>query len=224
MIAAWTCPGPAGPVSEHAIAFDSDRSHRLLVVPALFEEANRTRRMLIEAMRRLDAAGIDSFLPDLPGCNESTQDFAAQSLSAWRSGMEAAAKHFAATHVLAVRGGALVFPNRLPGWVYEPAKGQTILRQLVRARTIAAREAGRTEDSASLIAKGKEHGLELAGYRCGAALIAGLESAVPQDEGQRTLRQSELESGAGLWLRSEPGDAPEQSAALARIVAEEIAA
>lgn len=223
MIAAWTCPGPAGPASEYAFAIDRQRPLRLLVVPALFEEANRTRRMVTQAMRLLDAAGIDSFLPDLPGCNESPQDFAAQSLSAWRGAMDAAAREFAATHVLAIRGGALVFPNRLPGLVYEPVKGQSILRQLVRARILAAREAGRQEDSESLVSEGKERGLELAGYRCGAALIAGLESAVPEDEGQRVVRQAEL-PGAGLWLRSEPSDSPGQSEALARIVAAEIGA
>lgn len=224
MITEWACPGPSGPVSEYAFVLDRERTQRLLVVPPLFEEANRMRRMLAETMRALDAAGVDSFLPDLPGCNESGQDFSAQSLSAWRGAMDAAAIHFAATHVLAVRGGALVFPNRLPGWVYEPVKGQTILRQLVRARTIAAREAGREEDGASLLARGREHGLDLAGYRCGAALIAGLEGALPQDEGQRTLLQRELEGGAGLWLRSEPGEAPGQSTVLARIIATEIGA
>ncbi|MDE2561641.1 MAG: hypothetical protein KGL48_05270 [Sphingomonadales bacterium] len=223
MIAAWTCPGPAGPSREYALAIDRQRPLRLLVVPALFEEANRTRRMLAEMMRRLDAAEIDSFLPDLPGCNESTQDFATQSLSAWRGAMEAAAREFAATHVLAIRGGALVPPDRLPGVVYEPLKGQSILRQLIRARILASREAGRQEEGKGLVAEGKEHGLELAGYRCGALLIAGLESAVAQDEGRRVVCQAEL-PGAGLWLRSEPGESPGQSEALAKIIAAEIGA
>jgi len=31
------------------------------------------RRFTVEVMRRLDNAGIDSFLPDLPGGNESSQ-------------------------------------------------------------------------------------------------------------------------------------------------------
>jgi alpha-beta hydrolase superfamily lysophospholipase len=115
VFADWPCPGPEGPASEQALAFDRDRAHRLLIVPALFEEANRTRRFLVETMRRLDAAGIDSFLPDLPGCNESPQDFAAQSLHAWRTAMMAQARAFRRTHVLAVRGGALVFPDLAAG-------------------------------------------------------------------------------------------------------------
>lgn len=227
MLASWPCPGPAGIADELATAFDRGRSARLLIVPALFEEMNRTRRFLTETQRRLDAAGVDTFLPDLPGCNESLLAFSAQSLGSWRDAMADAARHFRATHVLAVRGGALVFPAALPGWVLEPVKGASILRQLLRARVLAAREAGLTADSADLLETGRVRGLELAGYRLGAALVAGLDAAVPEDamsedRGQRVIRQSELGTGA-LWLRSEPGEDPAQSAALAAIIAAEIA-
>jgi len=223
MIASWPCSGSAGTVNEAALVFDRARAHRLLIVPPLFEEMNRTRRLLVEIMRQLDAAGIDCFLPDLPGCNESLQSFEAQSLTSWRSAMAYAAQHFGVTHMLAVRGGALVCPAALPGWLYEPAKGASLLRQLLRARIVAAREQGIAEDSAALIAQGRKDGLELAGYRFGAALIAGLETAEPITTGQREIRQSELEGGA-LWLRSEPDDNPAQAEGLARIIAHDIAA
>ena len=227
MLATWPCPGPTGLLEEAAVAFDRGRAARLLIVPALFEEMNRTRRFLTQTQRALDAegdtGGIDSFLPDLPGCNESPQDFSAQSLGSWRDAMLAAARHFAATHVLALRGGALIFPTMLPGWVLEPVKGASILRQVLRARVLSAREAGLAEDSAELLEQGRHHGLELAGYRLGAALVTGLDAAVPEDEGQRVIRQTELGAGA-LWLRSEPGEDPAQSEALARIIATEIAA
>jgi hypothetical protein len=142
--------------------------------------------------------------------------------------MKLAAQHFRASHVLAVRGGALVLPTALPGWVLEPVKGAAILRQLLRARVLAAREAGLAENSAELLEQGREHGLDLAGYRLGAALVAGLDAAEPDDamfeaRGQRMIRQADLGGGA-LWLRSEPGDDPAQAAALARIIAEGIAA
>lgn len=223
MLATWPCPGPAGLLDEAAVAFDRGRAARLLIVPPLFEEMNRTRRFVIETQRALDAVGIDSFLPDLPGCNENLQDFSAQSLGSWRDAMLAAARHFAATHVLALRGGALVLPASLPGWVLEPVKGASILRQLLRARVLSAREAGLAEDSAALLEQGRDEGLELAGYKLGAALVADLDAAVPEAERQRIIRQSELGAGA-LWLRSEPGEDPAQSAALARIIAAEIAA
>lgn len=228
MIAAWPCSGPSGSgqssqCEEYALAFDRGRDRRVLIVPALCDEANRLRRMLADAMRLLDTAGIDTFLPDLPGCNESMQSFTAQSLHSWRLAMEQAAQHFGVSHVLAVRGGALVYPASLPGWVLEPAKGPSILRQMVRARTIAAREAGRHEDSAALLEQGRTDGLELAGYRCGASLIAGLQDALPQIEGQRIITQAEL-GGGGLWLRAEPAAAPEQSAALAKLIAGDLGA
>lgn len=220
MPATWPCPGPSGIADEYAVVFDRGRAGRLLIVPPLFEEMNRTRRMLIETQRELDGIGVDSMLPDLPGCNESGQAFSAQSLGSWRGAMAAAARHFAATQVLAVRGGALVFPTSLPGWVLEPQKGGSILRQFLRARVLSAKEAGREENSTDLLEHGRNHGLELAGYRLSAALVAGLDAAVPQDEGQRVLRQSDL-GGSALWLRSEPGEDMAQSAALARIIAAE---
>lgn len=222
MPATWPCPGPAGIADEHAVAFDRRRAVRVLIVPPLFEEMNRTRHMLIETQRLLDDLGVDSMLPDLPGCNESPQAFCAQSLGSWRDAMMAAARHFAATHVLAVRGGALVFPTQLPGWVLEPQKGAAILRQLLRARVLSAKESGREESSAELLEEGRNRGLELAGYRLSAALVAGLDAAVPEDEGQRVIRQAEL-GGSALWLRSEPGEDPAQSAALARLIAAEAA-
>jgi hypothetical protein len=220
MPATWPCPGPSGIADEYAVLFDRARAVRLLIVPPLFEEMNRTRRMLVETQRQLDGLGVDSMLPDLPGCNESGQAFSAQSLGSWRDAMTTAARHFSATHVLAVRGGALVFPTNLPGWVLEPQKGGSILRQLLRARVLAAKEAGREESSADLLEQGRNKGLELAGYRLSAALVAGLDAAVPQDEGQRVIRQSDL-GGSALWLRSEPGEDPAQSAMLARLIAEE---
>ena len=66
MIARWPCPGPDGPSDEYAFCIDRDRQRRVLVVPALFEEANRTRRMLVETIRRLDQAGIDAFVNKRP--------------------------------------------------------------------------------------------------------------------------------------------------------------
>ena len=195
----------------------------MLIVPPLFEEMNRTRRFLVDTMRALDIHGIDSFLPDLPGTNESGQAFSGQSLHTWRSAMVAAARHFGASHVLALRGGVLVFPNTLPGWVVEPVSGASLLRRMLRAGVIAAREAGDHRDSADLLETGRTEGLRLAGFDFSPALIAGLDGARPLDEGQRKVRQSEL-GGAALWLRAEPGEDPAQSARLAAVIHAGIAA
>ena len=222
----WLLPRADDPCAhEYAFGFrrigpESLLPKCLLILPALFEEANRTRRMLVETMRELHAYGPDVVLLDLPGCNESLAGFSVQTLDSWRAAMADAALHFGVTHVLAVRGGALVAPANLPGWALEPAKGAGLLRQLLRARVMGSREAGREEKVEDLLAQGRVEGLDLAGYRFGAELIAGLETAHPAPH-LVPITLSEI-GGAALWLRSEPGEDAAQSAALARKLAKEI--
>jgi hypothetical protein len=217
VISGYPCPLPGeGITQEFALAFDRSRLHRLLIVPALFEEANRMRRLTVEVMRRLDAAGIDCFLPDLPGCNESLQPLEAQTITTWRGAMAAAAEHFGATHVLGIRGGTLVQPD-LPGWRYGPVKGANLLRQMLRARIVVSREAGLAESQESLLETGSRSGLELVGYRLGSELLSGLQSAVPGDRGLEVLQ--DMVGGGGMWLRAEPGEDRGQADALAAIVA-----
>ena len=217
MIARWPCPLPGGAsAEEYAIACDRQRPVRLLIVPALFDEANRLRRFTIETMRRLDAAGIDSFLPDLPGTNESLAPLPDQSLATWRSAVTAAAAHFAATHVLALRGGALIAPA-LAGRDLAPTAGSAILRQMLRIRILSAREAGRDETRDGLLAQARHAGITVAGHALGPAMVRELELAeIPA--GRAAIAQSEL-GGTSLWLRAEPDEDPVQSAALAALVA-----
>jgi len=220
MIAAW--PSPVG--EEYALAFDKSRPHRVLVLPAWFDEASKLRHFTAEVMRRLNGAGIDSFLPDLPGCNESLAPLAEQTLDTWRAEAAEAAWYFSATHVLAIRAGAMLAPDALPGWRYAPVAATSQLRSLLRARVLAAREAGRDEDRDALLAEGRQHGLELAGYRLGAAMISDLaETDLASCTKQRDIAQGDI-GGAGLWLRAEPDYDPKQADALAAIVAMELLA
>ena len=215
----WPCPLPGGAsAEEYAIAFDRGRERRLLIVPALFDEANRMRRFTLEVMRRLDGAGIDSVLPDLPGTNESLAPLEAQSLGSWCSAVAAAMQHFGATHVLAIRGGGLLAPEGVPGWLYAPVKGGSILRQMLRARTLASREAGREESRDDLTTLALTQGIELAGYRIGPQLFADLEHAEATSSDDLTVIEQGLVGGAGLWLRAEPGESREQADALAAII------
>jgi hypothetical protein len=220
MIAAW--PSPAG--EEYALAFDKGRARRVLVLPAWFDECYSLRHFTVEVMRRLDGAGIDSFLPDLPGCNESLAPLPAQTIASWRAEAAEAAAWFSATHVLAVRAGAMIAPATLPGWRYAPVAGSSQLRGLVRARLLSLREAGREESRDTLLAMGRQHGLELGGYRLGAQMLGDLEAAeLAPSETQREVTQGDL-GGAGLWLRAEPDHYPKQADALAAIVAMELLA
>lgn len=201
------------------MVFDRGRDRRILVLPALFDEANKLRHFTVEVMRRLDAAGIDSFLPDLPGCNESLAPLEEQTLPGWQDAAQAAGEHFGATHALAIRGGALCAPAELPAWRYAPATGSAILRAMLRARVLASKEAGLAETREDLLARGKEAGLELAGYRLGPGMIRALDQAEPAGGAAlANIAQSDL-GGAGVWLRAEPDHDPAQADALAAMLA-----
>lgn len=200
-----------------ALVFDRGRGRRLLVLPAWFDEANKLRRQTVEVMRRLDLSGIDSMLPDLPGCNESEAPLAQQTLESWRHGAAAAADSFRATHVLAIRGGALIAPDGLPGWAYASIGGGKLLRGMLRARMIASREAGTSERTEALQATAREQGIELSGWTLGAAMFRALETAEPT--GRLGEIGQDLVGGSGLWRRAEPDEDPEQADALAALIA-----
>lgn len=220
MYTTWNCPLADGSTSEELVlAFDQGRKHRLLLIPALFDEANKLRRMAVEVMRRLDRSGVDCFLPDWPGCNESRAKLPDQSLESWRVAAASAAAEFQVTHLLSLRAGALLAPEGLPGWRYAPTGGRQVLRAMLRARTISAKEAGREETMDSLQELGRAEGVELAGWPLGPAMFSQLEGAkVPDNPLLMEIEQSSL-GGAGLWLRAEPGEDHEQADALAAIVA-----
>lgn len=224
MIFTWNIPAEAGGSGpeELLVAFDRDRPIRVLVLPAWFEEANKLRRFTLEVMRRLDAAGIDSLLPDLPGCNESLAPLENQTLDGWRSAAMAAASALRATHVLAIRAGALLAPESLPGWHYGPQSGPKLLRGMIRARTIASREAGIAETSEALAEAGRAEGLVLGGWRLGAEMFRALETAEPAlAPGQSEIAQPAL-GGPGLWLRAEPDEDAGQADRLAALITESL--
>ena len=214
MLSGW--PGPAG--EEYAVSLDRGRNHRLLVLPALFDEANKLRHFTLGVMRALDDAGADCFLPDLPGCNESLAPLNVQDVEGWRHAASAAARHFAATHVLAIRGGALLAPPDLAGWRYGATSGRSLLNTLLRARVLAAREAGANETREDLLATGRAEGLSLGGHDLSPAMIAQLEEASSHGDRLTDIVPSELDAQP-LWLRAEPEHDEAQAEALARRIA-----
>ena len=220
MLSTWECPLPAGASGEEMVVrLDQAREYRLLILPALFDEANKMRRFTIEVMRRLDQSGIDCFLPDFPGMNESSRPLGEVTLEGWKAASLAAAKHFEATHVLGMRAGNRLVPAGLPGWQYAPQDGAKLLRSLLRARTISSREAGREETMAQLQTMGRDQGIELAGWQLGADMFAQLENAAVAANGLQANIEQALLGGSGLWLRAEPDEDPEQADALAAIIA-----
>ncbi len=225
MLTHWPCPQSSGKILEEMLAkFDHPGRPCVLVIPPLFDEHNKFRRQIIEIMRLLDDLEIGSAMPDLPGWNESTALLAQQSVGVWQAAMGAAASHCEATHVLTFRAGVIFAPPSLPGWAYAPQTGAKQLRSMIRAQVIAAREAGADESSDTLMQSARESGMVLAGWDLGAQLVRELEQADEVSLGSLTeITQSEL-GGRGLWLRAEPDEDPEQAAALATLVAEELVA
>ena len=219
MIGTWPCKLPDGRTSEeYALQIGEKADHLVLVIPPFFNEHNLMRHHLVQVMRMLAEAGVSSVLPDLPGCNESLEPIDHQTLSGWRGAVAAAANHFGARHILAVRSGALTVPEEAEGWQYAPQTGAKFLRGMLRARVIASREAGQNETSEALLETGRTSGIDLAGWHLGSAMVRELEEAAPViSPGYSVIEQSEIR-GSGLWLRAEPGEDEEQARKLSAII------
>lgn len=189
-------------------------AHRPTVIaaPALFEEANRTRAMLVDVLRRLAATGLRALLPDLPGQNESLVPTEAARLASWRQAFAAAAAATVAgpLYVVAIRGGALVDTEvAAPRWHFSPVTGAETVRALERLRAAGG---------------GEDHG----GNRIAPAMIDGLRDATPLPA--RTVRLASDPRPADLtvdarplWHASEPDTDPALQAALAQDIAQWVA-
>jgi pimeloyl-ACP methyl ester carboxylesterase len=171
----------------------------LLFLPPLFEEMNRTRVVLLAAMRALAAADWRCVLPDLPGTGESGTALETVEWRHWRDAVTAAAGGAVAS--VSVRGGALlddVMPRR---WRLAPATGAALVRDLERTGLVGAGGGG---------------------YAPSPALLDALRSAAPADGDVRTMRLASDPAPADvradappLWRRSEPASAPDLAAAMA---------
>ena len=107
----------------------------VLVSPALFAEANRTRAFTVAIMRHLAAQGLASLLPDLPGTGDSLVPSEDARFDHWRS---AFGDHVGdrPTVSFAVRGGALIDTSSTLAGRYHlsPIAGAAVVRDLVRIR------------------------------------------------------------------------------------------
>jgi hypothetical protein len=202
---------------EYCLSFgDADAARSILIVTPLFDEMNRVRRMLIEAMRALAHSSVRTLLPDLPGCNESVADLSAQTLETWQRAVETAATVLGATHIASIRGGCLIDGRpTLPHWRLAPVKGGSLLKTMLRTRVAAEKEGGNNVTIEQLMAAAQSGPLELSGNMLGSAMVNALEKAEPI--AVLSLHEPALADVAGtpLWLRAEPQDSAEMSAALA---------
>ena len=216
----------AAPPSEHHLRIDPAGARRatIVVLPPLFEEANRTRRTLVLAMRALAVDGFAALMPDLPGQNESLVPLAEVDLERWQDALaEVVAGIEGPVVVASVRGGALIDHRAKAAawWRLAPVGGASLLRTLLRARVAADREAGVTSSLDSLQAAARSQALLLAGNALSPAMVAQLGRAEAQPV--EPLRSVALGAGgiAGtpLWLRAEPGEDAPMAAAIAADIA-----
>lgn len=190
---------------------------RLLILPALFDEANRLRHFTLAVMRGLHAEGVDSFLPDFPGWNESLAPLDQQTLAVWLRCADRAACHFAATHVLALRGSAMLAPAHLPGWHYGPLPLASVLNQMLRAQVISSQERGHKDTRASLIEQGLTGNLTVCGYRLNPAMVQGLVEASSVSPSHQTPIPHDV-VGRALWRAAEAPDGEREAQSLVRYI------
>ncbi len=174
-----------------------DGGPMILAFPALFEEANRTRAILVGVLRRLANRGCSVALPDLPGQGESLTPVEAVDLVTWREAAVAAAQSLLSPlHVVAVRAGALVDAEVVAAsrWYWSPLTGREQRRELTRLRDLG-------------------DGSDYAGNLLSDAMLAQLDGGEPTLT--PALRVARMESdprpadvklpGAAPWRASEPG-------------------
>lgn len=203
---------------EHVLCFGAGTSRQILIIPPLFDEMNRCRRMLVQAMHALAERGVGSMLLDLPGCNESLAELEGHSLGTWRDAVTAAAIQLDATHIAALRGGTLIDDGAtdLPHWRLAPAKGSSLLKTMIRTRIAGDKEAGKATSEAGLMEAAMAAPIELAGNLLSPVMVAELASAEPADAAILTVRTlGQGITGSTLWLRAEPQDDPAMSADIA---------
>lgn len=226
MIAAYRFDNRA----EQCLKFGPDDGPALLILPPLFDEANRVRHLIVECARELAALGVTSLLPDLPGCNESLTALDCASLSLWKAALITCADALGpVTHVASLRGGALLDDalGDLPRWRLAPVKGGQLLRTMLRTRIASDREAGVTSSSEGLMELAQARGIELAGNTLSATMVRELDGAAPAGSGAvRLVRFADdpLDcdgriTGAPLWLRAEPAHDPAMAQAMAADIA-----
>ncbi len=195
-------------VAESMLRHGAGSPITLLVLPALFEEANRMRRFTVSVMRTLAGLGIGTILPDLPGTGDSLTDVVDVTLSDWHDAVSLLTPNIFGS--IAIRGGGLLDGPAKYRWRLAPESGEKLLRDMTRATAFSAGTSASELDQQVRAAPTR-----LAGNLISPALYKALHETVPV-EGAHTTTVV----GPKLWRAAEPGDDPEY----ARLIAEDIAA
>ncbi len=203
MIETYRWPGGEEALLRHGPA----SSVTLVILPALFEEANRMRRLTVSVMRHLASGGIGTILPDLPGTGESLLDLDQVTLDDWIDAVSVLATEAGGS--IAFRGGALLDERFERRWRFAPDSGERLLRDMVRATAWSQAQTVTDIDE-----RARMQPIRLAGNVLHPAMYNALRTRVSVDN----ARIAPFE-GARLWRAAEPGDDP----ALAQLLANDIA-
>lgn len=172
--------------------------------------------MLVEVMQSMADRGVRTLIADLPGCNESVADLAAQTLESWQDAVEEAVRQLGATHIASLRGGCLVDHRPvLPHWRLAPVRGSSLLKAMLRTRIAAEKESGNKVTIEQLMAKARSGAIELSGNMLGVGMLQSLDKA--EAVGVDNLCEVKLADidGSPLWLRAEPAENADMSSAIA---------
>jgi pimeloyl-ACP methyl ester carboxylesterase len=194
---------------EHYLRHGEGAPITLLVLPALFEEANRMRRFTVSLMRALADRGIGTILPDLPGTGDSLAEICDVTLSDWRYAIASVAETIGnPLQTLAIRGGAILDDGADAGWRLASETGERLLRDMVRA-TALSQGVGASE----LDQLARTQPTRLAGNIIAPEFYTLLARASPAVGNYRTARLDDdvadfdvTLSGSKLWRAAEPGD------------------
>ena len=191
--------------------FGINKPIQIAIFEPLFEEANRTRRLLSSVARLLENHDLGVTFSNLCGTGESLIDIADVRLADWRVAAAAAIAAIKPVVIASLRGGALIDDagTAKGWWRLAPETGARIVRDLRRTQLSG------------------ETGL-YAGHRLSDAMLTDLEGAIPAP--LAPIRVARLESdtadadvklaGSPLWRRAEPGE----DMALAEAIAADLAA
>ncbi len=201
-----------------------------LVIAALppFEEANRTRALMMRVLKQLTVHGLSVALPDLPGTGESLVATRHARLGGWQAAyaaaVEQARRDHPEIHSISIRAGALIDARAdvASRWQLAPQSGASLHRDLGRIVKTSAREDGRTVEWPPTAAM-----VEIAGNHISKDLLDDLLADSPP--GPMPVRIVRLTGdtaaadrhvdGAPLWRRAEP----DQDIDLADTLADDIA-
>lgn len=214
----------------------------VIMLPALFEEHNRTRAFAVTICRMLAERGVASVLPDLPGQGESVVGTEDTTLASLRSGFAAAVEHLyrekRRVYSASIRSGAIIDADSLTlgHWYFSPMSGQQQIADFAKILAATGRSSEahllrncyQIDDTVSLF--------EIAGNLISVALLHELTSDIgryPMTSLGVPTRILRLDSdraeahrhipGVALWRRAEPGNDPALAALLARDIADWIA-